>query len=629
MKNNAESLKDKLKRLNKIDLGEKSELITFIISVILLLVSFIPILSVFSKDLLRMIAAVLAAYPMLISAIKGIKEKEFEESLLMVIAVVAAMFLGKYFEAAAVAVLFRFGEILEEYAEERSKKSIESLYSIVSDTGHIVRESGGFEIIDSDDIEIGMKLAVLPHEIIPVDGVIYDGKGSVDTSSLTGENLPVNVGEGDMIYSGTVNGSTTLLYEATAVKSDSRAQRIISLVEEAAEKKSKTQKLIDKFVKFYTPAVIAVAVLLAIIPSIITKAPSVWIYRALVVLMSSCPCSIVLSVPLAYLSSMGACAKNGLIIKGSNFIETLAQSEVVAFDKTGTLTNDKPVIGEIYTSEGYSNDEILSLAQRCEHYSTHPIAKAISDFNSYNSDFEIDDFEEISGAGVKAKLAEGDVMCVSGKYAADNGIDIAGLPQSTIYVILNGITVGTIEIVTQVRTQALQCVKSLRSLGVKKIIMLTGDEKSKAERVSNELSLDECKAGLLPEEKMTALEEIKSGNNKFIYVGDGINDAPALALADVGVAMGLGAKSAAEAADMILTDSNLLHLPDAVLQSKRTVSTMKANIIFSLVVKLAVIILGIIGIAPIWLAVAADVGTMIICVLNAARLLKMKHSLQA
>lgn len=607
--------------------GSKTEYIPLSVGAVLLLVSFIPALSEFSKDILRMICTVLCSYPMVIDTFYGFKEKKFKDSSLMVIAVIAAMLIGEYFEAAAVSLLFRIGEMLEDYAGERSKKSIKSLYSLVSETGHIVREDGGFEIIDADDITVGMKLAVLPHEVVPVDGTVCEGSGTVDTSSLTGESIPVFVGVGDKIVGGTLNGSTALIYEASAVKAQSGAERIIAMVKEATENKGKSQRFIEKFVKYYTPAVIIIALLIAVIPSIITRDPKTWIYRALVILMSSCPCAIVISVPLAFLSSMGACAKNGMIVKGAGFIETAAAADTVVFDKTGTLTTDKPVVGEVFAATGYSKEQVLSLAGRCEYYSTHPLAKAIVGASGETDAGGIENFREISGGGVGADLPEGEVICGSEKFLKLSGIECKDLPDMPVYVVLNGSVIGGIEIINEIRATARPAIKALRDAGIKKLVMLTGDEKTKAERVGRDIGFDEIKSELLPEDKMTALEKLKSGQSKVIYVGDGINDAPALALADVGVAMGLGTQSACEAADVILTDSNLLRLPDTVNQSKRTVKIMKMNIFISVVVKAAVILLGAVGIAPIWLAVFADVGIMIVCVLNSARLLKIRNTL--
>ena len=603
----------------------KSDIVTLIIGVILVLVSFLPILGRFPKDILRVIAAVLCAYPSVISAFEGLKKKKVEESLLMDIAVLAGMLLGDFFEAAAVAILFRVGEMLEDYANNRSRKSIESLCSIVSDIGHLVREGGGFEIIDADDITVGMKLAVLPYELIPVDGVIYSGKGTIDTSAITGESIPRMVSEGDKLTSGTVNGSTTLFYEATAVKSQSGAERIISMVTDAAANKSRSQTTVEKFAKYYTPAVIIAAVLIAIIPSIITKEWREWIHRALVILMASCPCAVVISVPLAFLSTMGACAGNGMIIKGSNFIEALAHADTVVYDKTGTLTTDRPLVGEVTAAEGYDREQVLAVAAKCEYYSTHPLGKAIVSACGEVDMDGVTENEEIAGGGVGATLPEGKALCGCGKFMTEHGIDISAFSDAPVYVALDGKIIGTVGIINELRKTSAETVSALRKLGITKQVMFTGDDESRAAAVSREIGLDGYKCELLPEEKLSALEELKSGGRKIIYAGDGINDAPVLAAADAGVAMGLGTRAACEAADVILTDSDLTRLADTVNQSKKTVGIMKANIAFAIIVKFVVIVLGIIGIAPVWLAVIADVGTMIICVLNAARLLKVQR----
>ena len=599
-------------------------LIILSVGALLLIVSFIPIraLADFPRDVLRIICAVLCCYPIVISAYKSVREMEIDEGVLLVIAVVAAFCIREFAEAAAVSLFFRVGEYLEEYASRRSVKSIEEIFSIVSDSGHIVREEGGFEEIDADDIETGMKLAVLPHEIIPVDGVVLSGSGSVDTSAITGESIPVEVAEGSKLISGCINGDSTIIYEATATKENSGAARIVEMVEEATAKKSKSQDAIAKFAKYYTPAVVAAAVIVAVIPSIITRRPSEWIYRALVLLVSSCPCSVVLSVPLAFLTTIGASAKRGMIIKGSNFIEALASADTVLFDKTGTLTDGTPVAGEVYTSGDADEGYLLELAAKCEYYSTHPLGAAVRERAGEADMNGVFGFEEIAGGGTAVNVPEGRVLCGGRRLMERENIDISSLPEVPVYVVLNGKAVGGIDILNTPRDSAKKAVNDLEKLGMKKIAVLTGDTEKRTEYICGETGIKEYRCNLLPENKMTALEEFKSGSSGVVYIGDGINDAPVLAASDAGIAMGLGTRAAAEAADIILTDGELTHLGEAIHRSRKAMSTVKGNIIFSLVVKLIVIVLGILGIAPVWLAVAADVGTMIICVADSAMLLR-------
>lgn len=603
----------------------------FVVALIIMLVKKITKADIgeFVYEFPFVITAFLCGFPTAKSGIKSLMKKNMSEALLMTISVVAALIIGEFFEAAAVALLFRVGEMLEDYASERSKKSIESLFSIVSDTGNIVKADGSIEKIDADDIKVGMKLALLPHEVVPVDGVIVEGATTIDTSAITGESIPVEAGVGTKLVSGSMNVNNTVYYEATAIKAESGAARIVNMVEEATGKKGKSQKLVASFAKYYTPIIVGCAVLLFVIGAIATHSASGvkdWLHRALVVLVASCPCSIVLSVPLAFLSSMGACAKNGMIIKGSNFIEELAAADAVAFDKTGTLTTDKPLAGKVTAVEGFTEDEVLQIAAKCEYYSSHPLAKAIVEAAGEVDMKYVSNYAEIPGGGTSIDTEKGKVLCGGQRLMKASEVDVSALPVSSVYVALKGKAIGCIEIVNEIRPEAKKAIANLRALGIKTTMMLTGDMEERAKEVTAEIGLDGYKCQLLPQHKLQALEEIKKTAKSIIYVGDGINDAPVLASANAGVAMGLGTQAASEAADVILTDSDLSRLADTVKQSQRTMGVLKANIILSIVFKLVVILLGIfVPSTPLWLAVVADVGTMIICVINAARLLKVER----
>lgn len=617
--------KEKIKKIfddNKSKTEVVAEKVSLAVAIILFAVSFIPGINL-ARDIIRLISIVLASYPALEDAFSSLFHKEIDETLLMVIAVIAAMFIGEFPESAAIAILFRIGEMLEDYASYRSMKSIKSLLTIVSDNAHLVLEDGGTEIIESNEIEVGMKLAVMPHEIIPVDGIIYKGKSSVDTSALTGESLPVLVGEGDKVSSGCVNGSSEIFIEAVAQKNDSAAERIISMVTDAAERKGKTESVVSTFAKYYTPTVIVIAFAVGIIGSLVSGNARTWLHNAIVVLMASCPCAIVISVPLSFLTTMGSCAKNGMIIKGGNFIEAIAASDTVVFDKTGTLTVDTPIVGDVFAAPGYSEDDVKMYAAKCEYNSTHPIAKAITASVGLTDDSDISEYNETAGGGVSIVLPQGKVLCGNIRFMNESGISVTDFPEAPVYVALEGKVIGCLSIVNPVRPSSKLLVSALRKLGIGKLVMLTGDKKASAEKVSKELSLDECKYELLPEKKLSALEKLKGGVNKVIYIGDGINDAPVLASADTGIAMGLGTQAACEAADVILTDGNLMRIADTVKQCRRTVKTIKVNIGLSIIVKAVVIILGILSLAPTWLAVLADVGTMIVCVINSSRLLRV------
>ena len=588
-------------------------------------ISFLPFFGSTVRNIILTAVILISGMPVFVNAIKSLSKFKIDESILLVIAVVAAFLLGEYFEAAVVSVLFRIGELMEDFASDRSRKSIEAIFGIVSDTANLVLPDGTLKKVDAEEIKVGDTVAVLPHETVPVDGVVVDGEGEADASALTGESLPVQFGEGSILRSGMINGSVTVKIKASAERAQSSAARIVEMVEQAAQKKGEAQRAVAIFAKYYTPAVIAAAVIIAVVPSLITGEWRSWIYRSLILLVASCPCAVVLSAPLAFFSSMGAAAKNGMIIKGSRYIEALAKADTVVFDKTGTLTTGELRVGEVFTCEEYTREDVISLAAKCEYYSTHPIAKAIVAENGETDISGVDGFTEIAGGGTGAEAPEGSILCGGERLMTGREIDISALPKAPVYVALNGKAVGAIEIDGEVRETAPETVRKLRRLGITKTVILTGDSAEQAKKVCGQCGVDEYKSGLLPDEKLSEFEEIKQGSKGVIYVGDGINDAPVLAASDVGVAMGLGTQAAGEAADVILTNSDLSRLSDTIYQSKRTMTILKSNIAFAIVVKFIVIALGIAGIAPMWSAIFADVGTMIICVINSARLMKVKR----
>lgn len=592
---------------------------------LLIAASFLPFINDIIRTVMLIAATLICGIPIFINAAKSVVKFKINESLLLVIAVTAAIFLGEFFEAAVVSVLFRVGELMEDYASDRSRKSIEAIFGIVNDNANLVMPDGSIKKIDADDVKIDDIIAILPHETVPVDGIAVKGEGSVDASALTGESMPVHVEEGSKLSSGMINGDSTIHIRATAVKSQSSAARIVEMVEEAAQKKGEAQRAITVFAKYYTPAIIIAAVIIAVVPSLITGDWKSWIYRSMILLVASCPCAVVLSAPLAFFSSMGAAAKNGMIIKGSRYIEALAKADTVVFDKTGTLTTGELRVGKVYPCDGFDTKTVISLASKCEYYSTHPIAKAIVSYNGETDMSAASDFSEIAGGGTSITAPEGKILCGGERLMTQNGVDISNLPKAPVYVALDGKAIGAIEIDGEIRAAAPETVKKLRKLGVEHSLILTGDSAEQARKVCALCDIDDFRSGLLPEDKLTALEEIRDGAKGVIYVGDGINDAPVLAAADTGIAMGLGTQAACEAADVILTNSELSRLSDTVYQSKRTMSVLKANIAFSITVKFVVIALGIAGIAPMWAAIFADVGTMIISVANSARLLKVKR----
>lgn len=576
-----------------------------------------------AKNILLIAATVICALPIIADAFEELKEKQIDESALLIIAATAAIIIGEYSEAAAITALFCIGELLEDFAGDRSRKSIESLFGIISTRANRVNDDGSTTEIDADEITCGMKVAVMPHEIIPADGIIYKGSSEIDTSALTGESIPEEVGIGSEIMSGCINGNSIIYFEATAEKKNSAAQRIAEMVDKAAEDKGKSQNLIATFAKYYTPAIVIAAVLIAVIPSLIGGDIKKWVYKALVLLVASCPCALVLSSPLAFFSSMGACARKGIIIKGSRYIEAIAKADTAVFDKTGTLTSDKLCIGDIRCADGYSADEVLKFAAICEKNSTHPIAKAIVS----TVDTETEDASEITefpAGGTSAIISEGKILCGGKRLMQNENIDISAFPDSPVYVALGGNVIGSIEITSEIRSDSKSTVDSLKKLGFRRIAVLSGDRTEQVERICGICGINEFRGGLLPEGKLDEMRKMKEKSCGLIYVGDGINDSPVLRSADVGIAMGLGTRTAAESADVILTGSGISKLSDAVIQSRKAVKVLRINIIFVILIKLAVIILGLLGFAPMWSAVLADVGTMIICVINSARLLRIK-----
>lgn len=584
------------------------------VSAALVLLSIIPINSIFCT-VISVVAVFLAAYPIIIKIAQKSKLLPVTETELMFIAIIAACGLARFKEAAAVAILYRVGEFLEDKAITRSRKDIDAVAKIRQDFANIVLPDGTVKTVTAEEVKVGSKIKVLPHELFPIDGVVYEGVSTADTSAVTGESMPIDLSRGTEVKSGMVNGEAEVTVVTTAEFGESTASKIVKMVEEASKRKSKAQKAITKFAKIYTPVVVALAVVIAVIPSIITKNPAEWIRRALVFLVASCPCALVISIPLGFYTGLGAAAKKGILVKGTAYAEAFAGAQAVVFDKTGTLTTDKLIIEKVTPVNGASEDIVLVLAGAAEHFSSHPIAKSIRSAAPELNEALLSDFKEYAGNGSSVSLAGKKILCGSKKLLAGNGIDISSLPDGEICVALENKAVGSIKLTGEVREGAPEMINNLKAQGVKTVIMLTGDNSAAARETAVECGIDEYYAGLLPDEKLEYLEKIKAVYGKAIFVGDGINDAPVLAAADVGVAMGLGTQAANEAADIILTNNDLSRLAPAHKLFKQTVGTMKFNIIFSLAVKFIVLLLGLLGAAPIWLAVFADVGVCLICVL--------------
>ena len=571
-------------------------------------------------------AVALAAYPLVFTVYDDIKERRFTEVELMLISVIAACCIGELRDAALVAILYRVGEMIEDRAVENSRKSIDSVSKIQQDFAHLVLEDGSTQKVHADEVPVGSKITVLPYERFPIDGVVFSGISTADASAITGESKPITLGKGVEVKSGMINGKDSVTVVTTELFDNSTASRIVKMVEDAAERKGNVQKFITRFAKYYTPIVVIIAVLLAVIGSIATKDPASWIKRALIFLVASCPCAIVISIPLGFYTGIGTAAKDGVIVKGSVFIEAFAKAKTFVFDKTGTLTTGSFEVSKVTPMSKFSEDQILTLAAAAEHFSSHPIAKSIVEAAPPIDEKYLSDFREVAGGGTSVVFDGKKILCGGRRLLETEGIETPDYTDGDVCVVLDGRLIGTITLRSALRKGVADMVEKLRDQGVEHIIMLTGDNETASDEVANAVNLDEYYCNLLPEEKLSHLEQIKNEYGKVVYVGDGINDAPVLASADAGVAMGLGTQAASEAADVILTNDRLDKLAPAHRLFKRTVNIVSFNLIFAITIKMIVLILGAAGFAQVWLAVFADVGVCIICILISALIGEAKNS---
>lgn len=578
----------------------------------------------FAADIAFVAAAVLAGYPVLIDGVRDLLKLRLDEHLLVSIAVIAACIIGEFPEAAAVTIFFQVGEMFEEFAVNRSKKSIAALTEIRPDTANVM-ENGALVKKRAEEIAIGTVITVLPFERVPLDGAVRSGQSSLDASAITGESIPIDASAGTQALSGMINGSGTLEIEVTSSYGDSAASRIIDMVENASSRKASAERTVSKFARIYTPAVVAAAILLAVIPSLITGNWSEWIHRSLIFLVASCPCALVLSVPLSFFAGIGASSKRGILVKGGEFIEKLSKADTVIFDKTGTLTTGDLSVNKVTPAPGHTEEEVLQYAAGCEYYSNHPIAKAIVAAYGKTDEAAVTGFQETPGHGTTAYVLDKKVLCGGKAMMEQSGIDTSTLPEAQVYVCVEGGLIGAVQVSSTVRDDAAQAVRELKLLGVKHVVMLTGDNENAAAQTAQACGITEYRARLLPGDKVTALEELKQGSAGTVFVGDGINDAPVLATADVGVAMGLGTDAAIEAGDIVLTNNRPSRLAEAIRLFRRTMGIVKFNIAFALIVKAAVLLLGALGLASMWAAVFADVGVSVLAVLNASRILRVKR----
>lgn len=604
-------------KLSKILLGVSAALV-----VVGLFLKSLPV----AATVIGIAAVALAAYPLVFTVYDDIKERRFTEVELMLISVIAACCIGELRDAALVAILYRIGEMIEDRAVENSRKSIDSVSKIQQDFAHLILEDGSTQKVHADEVPVGSKITVLPYERFPIDGVVYSGISTADASAITGESKPITLGRGVEVQSGMINGKDSVTVVTTELFGNSTASRIVKMVEDAAERKGNVQKFITRFAKYYTPIVVIIAVLMAVIGSIATKDPASWIKRALIFLVASCPCAIVISIPLGFYTGIGTAAKDGIIVKGSVFIEAFAKAKTFVFDKTGTLTTGSFEVSKVTPMSKFSEDQILTLAAAAEHFSSHPIAKSIVEAAPPIDEKYLSDFREVAGGGTSVVFDGKKILCGGRRLLETEGVETPDYTDGDVCVVLDGRLIGTITLRSALRKGVADMVERLRDQGIEHIIMLTGDNETASDEVAKAVNLDEYYCNLLPEEKLSHLEEIKNEYGKVVYVGDGINDAPVLASADAGVAMGLGTQAASEAADVILTNDRLDKLAPAHRLFKRTINIVNFNLIFAITIKMIVLILGAAGFAPVWLAVFADVGVCIICILISALIGKAKNS---
>lgn len=621
---------------------QKRNLIRIIVAAILMIVLHFAPVSGMIRFGFYLVPYLIIGYDILWKAFKGVKNRQpFDESLLMAIATLGAIILavyedGDYTEAIGVMLFYQIGEWFQSYAVGKSRRNISELMDIRPDYANVERENGQLEAVDPDEVEVGTIIVVKPGEKIPIDGEVVEGSSTLNTSALTGESLPREVESGDEVISGCININGLLKIRTTKEFGESTVSKILDLVENASSRKSKAEDFISKFARVYTPAVVAAAIALALVPPFVRMGfmgvPAdwdVWIYRALTFLVISCPCALVISIPLSFFAGIGGASKAGVLVKGSNYLETLSKVKTVVFDKTGTLTKGVFQVTAAHPQE-MSEKELLHLAAHVERYSTHPIAASLRAAYPNESDScRVEAVEEIAGQGIRAHV-NGNVVCVGnskmmeavGAEWYDCHRHAAG---TVIHVSINGRYAGHVIISDVVKETSKAAIAALKSVGVARTVMLTGDAKEVADAVAKELGIDQVRSELLPADKVQNVEELlleNKGNGNLAFVGDGINDAPVLTRADIGIAMGaMGSDAAIEAADVVLMDDDPMKISQAIRISRKCLAIVNQNTWFSIGIKLVVLLLGAVGIANMWFAIFADVGVMILAVLNAMRAL--------
>ena len=623
----------------------KRKLIRIIVTALLLVaawgVSELWQLAVWQQLIVFLVPYVLISYDVLGEAWEGIMERDpFNEDFLMSVATIGALLIGfipgaetQFPEAVFVMLFFQVGEVFEDYAEDKSRDSISDLMNIRPDKANL-ETNGNIEVVDPSMVRVGDIIMVKPGEIVPLDGVVVDGVSSLNTVALTGESVPREIAVGGEVLSGCVNISGVLKVKVKKLFGESTASKIINLVEQAGERKSKSENFIRRFAHVYTPIVVFAAIALAVIPSLITGDVALWVYRALTFLVVSCPCALVISVPLTFFGGIGGASRNGILIKGANYMDTLAKIGTVVFDKTGTLTKGVFAVDAVHPEE-YDEKKLLSIAAAVEQYSTHPIAVALREASAVEAaNSKIENVEEIAGHGVKAVVDGKQVSVGNEKLMNSLGITLNACEEckhhagTVVHVAIDDMYAGHIVISDQIKSDSKEAISALKKLGVEKTVMLTGDQQRVAEHVAKQLQLDEYYAQLLPADKVSKVEQMlsaKPSGTHLAFVGDGINDAPVLARADVGIAMGaLGSDAAIEAADVVLMDDKPSKIAQAIRIARKTILIAKENVWFAIIVKVAILLFtaaGLLGSLAMAIAVFGDVGVMVLCVLNATRAL--------
>lgn len=621
---------------------QKNVLNRIIIAIVLLIVitvfkTIVPVPG-YVEFILYLIPYFVIGHDILRKSIKNISHGQvFDENFLMAVATIGAMCLGEYLEGSAVMVFYQIGELFQSIAVGKSRKNIAALMDIRPDYANIMVD-GEIEEVDPDDVEIGSEIIINPGEKVPIDGIIVEGDTTLNTSALTGESVPRNAHCGDEIYSGSINMTARITVKTTKEFGESTVSKILDLVENSSMKKSKTENFITKFAKYYTPVVCYSALALAVIPPIVLTIMgqpahvSDWIFRAFTFLVISCPCALVISIPLSFFGGIGCASKNGILVKGSNYLETLSDVKYFVFDKTGTLTKGVFEVTDVVPAEGFDKYNLLEYAAYAESASTHPISVSLK--KAYNQKIDntlVDHIQEIAGHGVEADYNDHHILAGNAKLMKLKGVGYSAYTKAgtLVYVAVDDKYAGCIVISDIIKDHAKEAISGLKSLGAKETVMLTGDSASTADFVANTIGIDTVHSELLPADKVEEVEKLlanKSDKEKLAFVGDGINDAPVLSRADIGIAMGgLGSDAAIEAADVVLMDDDPLKISLAMKISTKTLKIVKQNIVFALAVKFICLVLGALGIANMWLAIFADVGVMILAVMNATRALTIHN----